>query len=86
MSSGAIGTKNHLNVDDAANQLPEEVRTVFKEAFYRCEVLDLYDGMLSQYFRIIVQTIQEDKARIKALRKVCHEFEKASNAAFKLQA
>jgi hypothetical protein len=58
------------NVDTAANKLPKEVRVSFKEAFYRCGVMDVYGGELPMYMAIIVQTIRDDKNRLAELRKV----------------
>ncbi len=70
-------TKMHPNVDDAANQLPEEAREVFKEAFYHCMVLDLYDGNLQMYLTIISQTIRDDKKKLQTLKEAISSCRKA---------
>ena len=72
-----------LNVDTAADKLPKEIRVAFKEAFYRCGVMDVYGGELQMYMAIIVQTIRDDKNRLAELRKAINISNTAIDKALK---
>ena len=75
--------KRQRTIDDAAKALPENLRVAFKEAWYRCEVMDIYDGDPVMYMAIIVQTIRDDKARLVALRKAINISQMEINKALK---
>lgn len=56
----------------AAKRLPEKARPEFLRAWKACGCMDLYDGNLATYLRVVAQVIErhnEDREELKKLSK-----------------
>ncbi len=69
-------------IRDAVKKLPKEQAELLIRAFNATKVMDIYDGNLIMYLKIIIQTLDKQREKMHTMKSASHTIKSILEANF----